>query len=72
VATLQHLPYFLGISAGTVGSTGLSMHVVIIPPGGKSEPHLISISRSRYAAALATGSVLALLISHEQMCPGED
>jgi len=40
VSTLQRLPYFLGISGSTVGSTGLSMHLVIIPPGGKSEPHV--------------------------------
>ncbi len=40
VTTLQRLPYFLGISGRTVGSTGLSMHLVIIPPGGKSEPHV--------------------------------
>jgi uncharacterized RmlC-like cupin family protein len=39
-STLQRLPYFLGISGNTVGSTGLSMHLVIIPPGGKSEPHV--------------------------------
>lgn len=40
VETLQRLPYFLGISGGTVGATGLSMHLVVIPPGGKSEPHV--------------------------------
>jgi uncharacterized RmlC-like cupin family protein len=40
LATLQRLPYFLGISGGTVGATGLSMHLVIIPPGSKSEPHV--------------------------------
>lgn len=40
VATLQQLPYFLGISGQTVGSTGLSMHLVVIPPGGRSAPHM--------------------------------
>jgi len=40
VATLQRLPYFLGISGQTVGATGLSMHLVVIPPGAKSEPHV--------------------------------
>lgn len=39
VATLQRLPYFLGISGRTVGSTGLSMHLVVIPPGARAEPH---------------------------------
>ena len=40
VMTRQHLPYFLGISGKTVASQGLSMHLVVIPPGGKSEPHI--------------------------------
>jgi uncharacterized RmlC-like cupin family protein len=40
VATLQRLPYFLGISGQTVGATGLSMHLVVIPPGASSEPHM--------------------------------
>lgn len=40
VATLQRLPYFIGISGTTVHATGLSMHLVVIPPGARSEPHL--------------------------------
>lgn len=40
VMTRQHLPYFIGISGNTVGSEGLSMHVVVIPPGGRAEPHI--------------------------------
>lgn len=39
MATRQGLPYFLGISAATAGSTGLSMHLVVIPPGGVAAPH---------------------------------
>lgn len=39
VMTTQRLPYFIGISGKTVGSTGLSMHLVVIPPGAKAEPH---------------------------------
>ena len=39
VVTRQRLPYFVGVSAGSVGATGLSMHLVAIPPGGRSEPH---------------------------------
>jgi uncharacterized RmlC-like cupin family protein len=39
LATRQRLPYFVGISAETVGAAGLSMHLVVIPPGGRSEPH---------------------------------
>lgn len=38
--TLQRLPYFVGLSAQSVGAQGLSMHVVVIPPGARSEPHL--------------------------------
>jgi len=37
---LQRLPYFVGISGQTVNATGLSMHLVAIPPGARSEPHL--------------------------------
>ena len=40
VMTLQRLPYFVGISGSTVGSQGLSMHLVIIPPGAKADPHI--------------------------------
>ena len=38
--TLQKLPYFVGISGSTVGASGLSMHVVVIPPGAKADPHI--------------------------------
>jgi uncharacterized RmlC-like cupin family protein len=39
VMTRQKLPYFIGVSGQTAGATGLSMHVVVIPPGARSEPH---------------------------------
>ena len=39
VLTRQSLPYFVGISGETVGARGLSMHLVVIPPGARSEPH---------------------------------
>jgi uncharacterized RmlC-like cupin family protein len=39
VMTKQGLPYFLGISGSTVGATGLAMHLVVIPPGGRATPH---------------------------------
>jgi uncharacterized RmlC-like cupin family protein len=35
----QQLEYFLGVSGETCGSTGLAMHLVVVPPGGKAEPH---------------------------------
>ncbi|HYD62786.1 MAG TPA: cupin domain-containing protein [Noviherbaspirillum sp.] len=40
VATRQRLPYFIGVSADTVGAAGLSMHLVVIPPGARAAPHL--------------------------------
>lgn len=39
VMTRQRLPYFIGISGETVGARGLSMHIVLIPPGARAEPH---------------------------------
>ena len=39
VMTVQKLPYFNGISENTVASTGLAMHLVVIPPGGRAESH---------------------------------
>ena len=39
VLTRQRLPYFVGISRETAGSGGLSMHLVVIPPGGAAVPH---------------------------------
>ena len=39
VMTRQQLPYFIGISGATVGATGLSKHIVVIPPGARAEPH---------------------------------
>lgn len=38
-ATLQKLPYFVGISGSTAGSQSISMNLVIIPPGASAEPH---------------------------------
>lgn len=40
VVSRQGLPYFIGISGQTVGARGLSMHLVVIPPGARAEPHL--------------------------------
>ena len=39
VLTRQRLPYFVGISGETVGARGLSMHLVVIPPGARADPH---------------------------------
>ncbi len=40
VMTRQGLPYFMGISAESAGTLGISMHIVTIPPGGAALPHL--------------------------------
>ena len=39
VLTRQNLPYFVGVSGETVQARGLSMHMVVIPPGARSQPH---------------------------------
>lgn len=36
----QRLPYFVGISEATAGAKGISMNLIVIPPGGAAEPHL--------------------------------
>ena len=35
----QGLDYFAGISAQSAGSTGLCMHLLSLPPSGRSTPH---------------------------------
>lgn len=40
IMTRQRLPNFVGISAHTVKATGLSMHLIAIPPGARAEPHI--------------------------------
>jgi len=39
VLTRQKLPYYLGISRHSTGAKGLSMNLVVIPPGARAEPH---------------------------------
>jgi len=36
----QGFDYFAGISSETAGSTGICMHLLTIPPGGRARPHL--------------------------------
>jgi uncharacterized RmlC-like cupin family protein len=36
----QKLPYFVGISEATAGAKGISMNLIVIPPGGSAAPHL--------------------------------
>jgi len=37
--TKQQQPNFVGVSGASVGATGLSMHLVVIPPGARADPH---------------------------------
>lgn len=37
--TRNTLNYFIGISENTAGSRGISMNIVRVPPGAKTEPH---------------------------------
>ena len=39
ITSKQRLTQFVGISGETAGTTGLSMNIVVIPPGGAAEPH---------------------------------
>jgi len=36
----QKLPYFVGISEASAGARGVSMNLIVIPPGGAAQPHL--------------------------------
>lgn len=40
IRTRQQLTNFVGISEKTAGSTGLCMHMIVIPPGGSALPHI--------------------------------
>ncbi len=40
VMSRQSLPYFVGISEDSAGATGISMNLIIIPPGGAADAHL--------------------------------
>lgn len=35
----QGMDYFAGVSAESAGSTGICMHMLVLPPGGKAKPH---------------------------------
>jgi uncharacterized RmlC-like cupin family protein len=37
--TRQKLSYFVGISGASAGTKGISLNLVIIPPGSTAEPH---------------------------------
>ena len=39
IMSKQSLPFFLGVSAASTGASGISMNLVVIPPGGAADPH---------------------------------
>ena len=39
ITTKQNLPYYVGVSQETAGAKGLSMNLVVIPPGGSPKAH---------------------------------
>ena len=39
ITTKQNLPYYVGISKETAGAEGLSMNLVVIPPGASPKAH---------------------------------
>jgi uncharacterized RmlC-like cupin family protein len=39
IMSKQRLPYFVGVSQATTGAKGISMNMIVIPPGGAAEPH---------------------------------
>ena len=38
--TVQKLPYFVGISARSADSTGISMYLLVVPPRARGEAHI--------------------------------
>jgi uncharacterized RmlC-like cupin family protein len=36
----QKLPYFVGISGSNSGAHGISLNMIVIPPGGAAQPHV--------------------------------
>ncbi len=55
IMSKQNLPYFVGISNLTAGAKGISMNMVVIPPGACAEPHYHEIFES--GIYLLTGRV---------------
>jgi len=51
----QGLTYFEGVSAETAGATGLCLHRLVVPPGGRAKAHLHAHHES--AIYVLTGSV---------------
>jgi uncharacterized RmlC-like cupin family protein len=48
ILSKQRLPYFVGISGENTGATGISMNLIVIPPGKSAQAH----SHSNYESAI--------------------
>ncbi|KKB78373.1 cupin [Devosia soli] len=35
----QGMDYFAGVSAESAGASGICLHMLVLPPGGKAKPH---------------------------------
>jgi oxalate decarboxylase/phosphoglucose isomerase-like protein (cupin superfamily) len=55
----QGLTYFCGIAAETVGSKGICMHLLTIPPGGRAKAHMHENHET--AIYVLEGEAIALL-----------
>jgi uncharacterized RmlC-like cupin family protein len=53
----QGLTYFHGISAESVGSDAICMHLLVIPPGGKGKSHLHESHETSIYVISGTGSM---------------
>ena len=58
IMTRQRLPNFVGVSGRTAGAKGLSMHIVVIPPGAAAEleVHACAHEASRLSSRDSAGS----------------
>ena len=53
----QGFSYFHGISAESVGSEAICMHMLVIPPGGKAKTHLHEAHETAIYVISGTGSM---------------
>lgn len=60
----QGLTYFCGIAAETVGSKGICMHLLTIPPGGRAKAHMHENHET--AIYVLEGEAIALYGDHLQ------
>ena len=52
----QGLDYFSGVSAESAGSTGICMHMLVMPPGAEAKPHYHEAHETAIFALEGSGS----------------